>query len=130
MTQIVFDTNLLINLLSYKFRLPRSFDRYDRILIPSIVVGEYQAGIFDTRQGRENAAKLEEYLGRMTVEAAPVTTRTAEKYATIYKALREKGRPIPQNDMWIAATALEHGADLATLDEHFRAIPMLTVMIF
>ncbi len=129
MTQVVFDTNLLINLLSGKFKLPESFRKYDRILIPAIVIGEYQAGIFDTRQGRENAAKLVEYLGRLTVEAVPVTTTTAEKYALIFKTLRAQGHPIPQNDMWIAASALENGADLATTDGHFRFIPMLTVII-
>ena len=129
MTQVVFDTNLLINLLSGKFKLPESFRKYDRILIPAIVIGEYQAGIFDTRQGRENAAKLVEYLGRLTVEAVPVTTRTAEKYALIFKALRAQGHPIPQNDMWIAASALENGADLATTDGYFHFIPMLTVIV-
>ena len=39
------------------------------------------------------------------------------------------GRPIPQNDIWIAASALEHGADLATTDGHFRLVPLLTVIV-
>ncbi len=59
----------------------------------------------------------------------PVAERTAEMYAKVYQELRAKGTPIPQNDMWIAASALEHGADLATRDEHFRFVPMLTVII-
>ena len=50
-------------------------------------------------------------------------------YAKVFKALKAQGRPIPQNDMWIAASALEHGADILTYDEHFRAVPMLTVII-
>ena len=41
----------------------------------------------------------------------------------------KQGTPIPQNDMWIAASALEHGADIATTDEHFRLVPMLTVIV-
>ena len=129
MTQVVFDTNLLINLLSGKFKLPESFRKYDRILIPAIVIGEYQAGIFDTRQGRENAAKLVEYLGRLTVEAVPVTTRTAEKYALIFKTLRAQGHPIPQNDMWIAACAVDAGATLVSSDDHFASIPLLDMRI-
>lgn len=39
------------------------------------------------------------------------------------------GRPIPQNDIWIAAAALEHGAAIVTFDRHFRAVPMLTVIV-
>ena len=50
-------------------------------------------------------------------------------YAKVYQALRAQGRPIPQNDMWIAASALEHGADIATHDEHFKLVPMLTVIL-
>ena len=50
-------------------------------------------------------------------------------YAKVYQALRKEGTPIPQNDMWIAASALENGADLATCDEHFRHVPMLTVIV-
>ena len=63
------------------------------------------------------------------MRTVPVTDRTAELYAKVYQALRKEGRPIPQNDMWIAASALEHGADLATYDEHFNLIPMLTVIM-
>ena len=59
----------------------------------------------------------------------PIGERTAEMYAKVYQALRAQGRPIPQNDMWIAASALEHGADVATHDEHFRLVPMLTVIV-
>ena len=59
----------------------------------------------------------------------PVTEATAEMYAKVFQALRDGGHPIPQNDMWIAASAIEHGADIATADEHFSFVPMLTVVL-
>ena len=74
-------------------------------------------------------AKLLNYISKASVDVVPATERTAELYAKVFQALRERGRPIPQNDMWIAASALEHGADLATTDEHFRSVPMLTTIV-
>lgn len=49
------------------------------------------------------------------------------RYAEVDVLLRQKGRPIPRNDVWIAAIALEHGMHLLTLDEHFREIPLLLI---
>ena len=99
------------------------------MLIPSVVIGEFKAGILDTRRGAESQKRLMELLSYVEVNTAPVTDTTAEMYAKVFKALKAQGRPIPQNDMWIAASALEHGADILTYDEHFRAVPMLTVII-
>lgn len=129
MNYLVVDTNVLINILDKGRTQPKVLSRYDGLIVSPVVLGEYRAGLQETRHGQSMLTKLFEYLRKLSVEVAHVTDRTAEMYAKIYQALREKGRPIPQNDMWIAATALEHGADLATLDEHFRAIPMLTVII-
>lgn len=99
------------------------------MLLPVTVIGEYRAGLFDTAKGEENKKKLAFYLSKSSVNAVPVTERTTELYAKVYQALRKQGTPIPQNDMWIAASALEHGADIATTDEHFRLVPMLTVIV-
>ena len=56
-----------------------------------------------------------------------VTEETALRYAEIDVFLRKRGRPIPRNDVWIAALALEHGMQLLTLDEHFLEIPLLLI---
>ena len=69
------------------------------------------------------------FIATPSVRTVPIIDRTAELYAKVYQALRKQGTPIPQNDMWIAASALEHGADIATTDEHFRLVPMLTVIV-
>jgi predicted nucleic acid-binding protein len=49
------------------------------------------------------------------------------RYAEIDVFLRKEGRPIPRNDVWIAAAAMEHGMRLLTLDAHFAEIPMLMI---
>ena len=129
MKPLVIDTNVLIELFEHNYQLPDMFRRYDRIHLPATVIGEYRAGITDSQQGRMNSRKLADYLKHETVDAVPITDATAEVYAKVFNALKARGRPIPQNDMWIAASALEHGADILTYDEHFRAVPMLTVII-
>jgi predicted nucleic acid-binding protein len=56
-----------------------------------------------------------------------ITEDTAERYARIYAYLRTAGRPIPTNDLWIAASAMEHGAELLTTDRHFLDVPQIVV---
>ena len=129
MKPLAIDTNVLIELFEHNYQLPDMFRRYDRIHLPATVIGEYRAGITDSQLGRMNSRKLADYLKHETVDAVPITDATAEVYAKVFNALKARGRPIPQNDMWIAASALEHGADILTYDEHFRAVPMLTVII-
>lgn len=128
MKPLAIDTNVLIDMLEKDSCPQRDFEKYDRLLILATVVGEYRAGIEDTRRGRSILAKFQDYLSKASVSVVPVTERTAELYAKVFQALKERGKKIPQNDVWIAASALEHGADLATSDEHFRAVPMLEVL--
>lgn len=129
MSGLVVDTNVLIRILDRSYAPPSEFAEYDELLIPSVVIGEYRAGLMMLRHGRRMMDKLQSYLRKLSVRVVPVGERTAEMYAKVYQALREQGRPIPQNDMWIAASALEHGADIATHDDHFRLVPMLTVIL-
>ena len=56
-----------------------------------------------------------------------IDLETAEHYARVYRELRRRGRPIPTNDMWIAATALQHGLAVFSHDRHFREVPSLPV---
>ena len=73
--------------------------------------------------------KLRCFLDKVSVKTVPVGEKTAELYAKVFQSLRAQGKPIPLNDIWIAASALEHGADLATTDGHFRCVPLLTVIV-
>lgn len=55
----------------------------------------------------------------------PVTLETADRFSRVASALREQGTPIPTNDIWIAAQALESGAELLSFDGHFARVPGL-----
>ncbi len=129
MSRLVVDTSVLIRILDRAYTPPSEFAKYDELLIPSVVIGEYRAGLVLLSRGPRLMEALLSYLRKSSVRVVPVGERTAELYAKVYQALRAQGRPIPQNDMWIAAAALEQGADIATHDEHFRCVPMLTVIV-
>lgn len=128
MKPLAIDTNLLINVLQHDVVPYDTFRRYDRLLISATVMGEFRAGIESSRKGLSMLSKLTAYTAKTSVDVVPITDRTSELYAKVFQALRQRGRPIPQNDMWIAASALENGADLVSMDDHFRFVPMLTVI--
>ena len=94
----------------------------EEILFSAIVVGELLAGF---RQGSRfdlNFAELRAVLDGRYVSVVPVGSVTADRYARISASLRAKGRPIPTNDIWIAAHAMETGADLVSADRHFEHV--------
>jgi tRNA(fMet)-specific endonuclease VapC len=73
---------------------------------------------------------LNRFLGKYPVQLVPVAEVTADRYSRIALELRRLGTPIPSNDMWIAAQAMEHGAELLSSDRHFEKIPGLACSIF
>ncbi len=97
------------------------------ILIPVIVLGELLAGFEIGSFRQKNRFELGEFRASTRVRLTSATGETAERYALIYAHLRREGRPIPTNDLWIAASAMEHGAELLTLDSHFLDLPQIMV---
>ncbi|MCY3994332.1 MAG: type II toxin-antitoxin system VapC family toxin [Caldilineaceae bacterium] len=96
--------------------------RAEEVLFSAIVVGELMYGFRRGTHFERNAADLRTFLDSpysSFVEVGPVT---ADRYARIAAALRAKGRPIPTNDVWIAAHAMETGADLVSADDHFENV--------
>lgn len=95
------------------------------ILLPATVIGELLAG-FDLGARRErNRDELAEFCAAGRVQLHAVTQATAERYATCYVWLRGQGTPVPTNDLWIAAAAMETGAVVVTADRHFEFIPQV-----
>lgn len=101
--------------------------RAERILLPTIVMGELLAGFEAGNRRQKNRLGLEEFQKSPRVAVVPVTLETAERYAHIYAYLRKNGRPIPTNDLWIAASAMEHSAELLTCDAHFLNVVQVLV---
>ncbi|MDE0420016.1 MAG: type II toxin-antitoxin system VapC family toxin [Gammaproteobacteria bacterium] len=92
------------------------------VLVPIVVVGELLYGFRYGSRLEDNARELRLFLGNSRVGVVATTMTTADRYARIASALRAKGRPIPTNDIWIAAHAMETGADLISSDRHFAAV--------
>lgn len=95
------------------------------ILVCPTVMGELLAGFKNGSREKQNRQELETFLDNPSVREVVVDSETGEYYAAIYRSLRVKGAPIPTNDMWIAASALQHGLALCTLDAHFENIGAL-----
>lgn len=99
----------------------------DRLLLASIVIGELLAGFELGKRRLQNQAELTDFLASPRIAIIDVTHNTAQRYAHIYAYLRRAGRPIPTNDLWIAALAMEHGVELLTADAHFEQVPHILV---
>lgn len=101
--------------------------RSETVALSAIVLGELYSGFRAGNRWAENTAQLAQFLRKPSVRVLNVTEETALRYAEVDAFLRKKGRPIPRNDVWIAAVAVEHGLQLLTLDVHFREIPLLLI---
>ncbi len=94
--------------------------------MPTVALGELHYGLWRSARMEENRQRLDRWL--RTVVLLPVSAATAEHYGTLKQQIAPAGTPIPENDLWIAAVAKEHGLPLATRDEHFAVVPGLTVL--
>jgi len=91
-----------------------------RVAVPVIVLGEFRYGIAQSRHRATYEAWLESQTPHF--EVLPVTEETAVAYAALRLELKRLGKPIPANDAWIAALALQHHMPVLSRDEHFDGI--------
>ena len=94
----------------------------ESICFSPVVAGELLYGFRHGDRFERNLDELREFLSNDFVTMVPVTLVTSDRYSRIALALRRKGKPLPVNDIWIAAQALETGADLLSFDRHFDHI--------
>lgn len=90
--------------------------------ISVVVLGELLGGFKGGSKEKKNIEELNKFLDSPRVYVLQIDEETAEFYARIYWGLKKKGKPIPSNDMWVAASAMRHGLSLFTFDEHFNLI--------
>ena len=102
----------------------------EEIFLNSIVVGEIMAGFIKGGRRKKNEDELRRFLMSPRVSLLDVSEETAERYAVILNSLWQAGRPIPTNDIWIAASAMEHWLRVVTTDEHYDKIPQTMVDYF
>lgn len=92
-----------------------------------VIIGELRSGFLAGNRREPNERELDQFLSESVVGVLPIVEATARRYSLIRHYLRRQGTPIPSNDMWIAASAFEHGLDLVTLDRHFKQLPQVVV---
>jgi tRNA(fMet)-specific endonuclease VapC len=123
------DTNAYVELLKGNAAVAHLVRGSECIAFSMVVVGELLFGFRNGTRYDHNLTALDDFLGQPWIELVQVTRTTADRFGRIAAALRKAGTPIPTNDIWIAAHALETGADLVTFDRHFEAIRGLPATI-
>lgn len=118
---MILDTNALSAFVDGEPGVGAALSRQALAAIPVIVLGEFFYGIANSRHRSTYEAWLEAQLPHF--EVLPVTQDTAVAYAALRVALKRSGRPIPANDAWIAALAIQHRLTILSRDEHFDQVP-------
>lgn len=99
------------------------------IVINPIVIGELIGGFMLGNREERNRSELIQFLKTSKVNQVIINTDTSEFFASIFKELRSKGKPIPTNDIWIAATAIQHDLAVFSYDKHFKNVDGLNVIV-
>lgn len=123
--RFLLDTNIVVALRADEPSIQDRLTPDTGLLVPSIVLGELYYGAYNSAHVEANLAWIDRFRDRSTV--LECDAETARQYGHIKNALRAKGRPIPENDMWIAAIARQHQLTLVTRDEHFNEVDELTL---
>ena len=125
-TSAAVDTNIVIALLAGEEEVLSHFENTEQVLLPFPVKAELIFGAMNSSRPDHNLAQLNSLFARFdTVSSSP---DVEYQYAEIKMGLKQKGKPIPENDIWVAACAKAAGIPLSTRDEHFDAIDGLSFL--
>jgi tRNA(fMet)-specific endonuclease VapC len=119
------DTNIIIGLFAKDKKIINHLLKVKSVFIPSIVIGELFYGANNSIKIKANVEKINQLHSESNV--LDITSITGDYYGQVKKDLKTKGTPIPENDIWIAAIALQYGLTLATRDKHFGKIEGIKV---
>ena len=122
---VLLDTNILIGILAKDEAILSRLVETDEVFLPSIALGELYFGAFKSAHPDDNAERIDRLAASTAILYCDGTT--ALHYGRIKTSLRAKGRPIPENDIWIAAIAQQNGLTVVSRDLHFREIEDLPV---
>ena len=122
---VLLDTNILIGILAKDEAILSRLVETEAVFLPSIALGELYFGAFKSAHPDDNAERIDRLAASTAVFYCDGTT--ALHYGRIKTGLRAKGRPIPENDIWIAAIARQHSLTVVSRDLHFRETENLPV---
>jgi predicted nucleic acid-binding protein len=125
--RLCLDTSAYSRLMRGQPKLQERLEAADQILLPVTVLGEVYSGFQGGSRLAENLSLLAAFRSQPGVVTVDTTDNVAQRYAAIVATLKLQGTPIPTNDIWIAAAALENGGRMVAYDSHFTAVPGLIV---
>ncbi len=123
--RVLLDTNIVIATFRLERRVRQRLARCQQVFLSSIVLGELYFGAYNSARVSDNLTRIEDLAPATTVVHCDKST--AQLYGQVRSLLRQKGRPLPDHDIWIAATALQHQLTLVTRDQHFQEVDDLMV---
>lgn len=124
-SNILLDTSIVIELFKGNPLVTKSLENYSSVNIPFAVLGELYLGAYRSSNPQKHISQIKSFLNKSNVLIAD--DDTADNYAQIKTALLNKGRPIPENDIWIAALTKQYALILITRDNHFNEIENLKI---
>ena len=122
MNRILLDTNAYTAFLTGNERVLNALAEAETTFFSAIVIGELYAGFCGGNRLKENKALLARFLQKSNVRVLDVTAETGEVFGQIKNELQKAGTPIPLNDIWLAAQAMETGSVIVSFDAHFDQI--------
>jgi len=128
--KVMMDTSAYAAFLRGSPGVKEAVQQADEIVFNPVVLGELIAGFLMGRNEKRNRAILKDFLSSPRVIIAEIDEETSERYAVIVQSLRMKGTPIPTNDLWIAASAMQHGLEVLTTDKHYLEVPQIITEYF
>lgn len=121
--RIALDTNAAISVLNDTAGSGLWIKNFEEVFLPVPAIGELRFGALKSRRAGDNLRRINELVSRCQI--LEIRLGTTEVYARLRLDLRRRGKPIPENDLWIAALCVEHGLSLATTDGHYEPIEEL-----
>ena len=126
--RVALDTNRYTDLARGDTALAAQLGSAEAVFLPFVALAELRAGFALGTRGHDNERALRRFLGKPGVHVLYADDGTTVTYATIFRDLRRRGTPVPTNDLWIAALALQHDLVLSSRDSHFALIGQLTLL--
>ena len=125
---VLLDTSIIVDFLRGDERLLPHFAAAATTYVPLVVLGELYFGAQRALRREESLAKIRDFLRTATLLLPDDST--AEQYGEVKAELARIGKPIPENDVWIAASAMQYGLQVVTMDRHFQKVPQVLVEFF
>lgn len=126
MSNYLLETTAAIAVMNGDFQVERLLEQFENVYVSTVTIGELYFGAEKSSNQDENLKRVSEFASERTILVCD--HGTAIWYGRIIYQLRAKGRPIPQNDVWIAATAMQHELILLTRDKHFGEVENLALV--